>query len=190
MCKATQLILALALVISSTACERPREDTAQPAGTAPAGERATGTSGTDNGNAQTFVNDLATGNMSEIELGKLAQDKASSPDIKAFGEMLVRDHSKALDALKQAAATENLQVPAVVTEKKRELRDRLSLLSGNEFDREFMNAMVEAHEQTVEKLEDRADDNRDALQQFAATVLPTVKQHLEQAKQIREKLTT
>jgi putative membrane protein len=78
----------------------------------------------------------------------------------------------------------------MVPEKKRELRDRLSMLSGNEFDREFMDAMVEAHEQTVKKLEDRADDSPDPLQQFAATVLPTVQQHLEQAKEIRAKLTT
>jgi putative membrane protein len=190
MCKATQLILALALVISSTACERPREDTAQPAGTTPAGERPTGTSGTDSDDAQKFVNDLAAGNLSEIELGTLAQEKASSPEVKALGEMLVRDHTKALDALKQAAAEKTLQVPTMVPEKKRELRDRLSMLSGNEFDREFMDAMVEAHEQTVKKLEDRADDSSDPLQQFAATVLPTVQHHLEQAKEIRAKLTT
>ena len=136
------------------------------------------------------MNDLAAGNLSEIELGTLAQEKASSPEVKAFGEMLVRDHTKALDSLKQAAAEKTLQVPTMVPEKKRELRDRLSMLSGNEFDREFMDAMVEAHEQTVTKLEDRADDSPDPLQQFAATVLPTVQQHLEQAKEIRAKLTT
>jgi putative membrane protein len=190
MCKATQLILALTFVVSSTACDRPREDTAQPAGTSPAGERPTGTSGTENGDAQKFVNDLGAGNMSEIELGKLAQEKAASPDVKTFGEMLVRDHTKALDALKEAATQQNLQVPAMVPEKKRELRDRLSMLSGHEFDREFMDAMIEAHGQTVEKLEDRADDTPDALQQFATTVLPTVQQHLDQAKKIRAKLTT
>ena len=136
------------------------------------------------------MNDLAAGNLSEIELGTLAQEKASSPEVKAFGEMLVRDRTKALDSLKQAAAEKTLQVPTMVPEKKRELRDRLSMLSGNEFDREFMDAMVEAHEQTVKKLEDRADDSPDPLQQFAATVLPTVQQHLEQAKEIRAKLTT
>jgi putative membrane protein len=189
MCKATQLILALAVVVSAAACDRPREDTAQPAATTPAGDRPTGTSGTDSGDQQ-FVNDLAAGNMSEIELGKLAQENAGSPEVKSFGEMLVRDHTKALEALKQAAAQENLQVPAMVTEKHRELRDRLSMQSGAEFDRAFMDAMVAAHEATVEKLEDRADDNPDALQQFASTVLPTVKQHLEQAKPIRDKLTT
>lgn len=189
MCKATQLILAIALALSAAACERPREDTAQPAGTTPAGEaRPTGTAGTDD--AQQFVNDLAAGNMSEIELGKLVQEKATSPEMKSFGERLVRDHSTALDALKEAASQMNLQVPAMVTEKHRELRDRLSMLSGNEFDRAFMSAMVEAHETTVEKLEDKADDDPDALQKFAVTVLPTVQQHLEQAKQIRDKLTT
>jgi putative membrane protein len=188
MCKATQLILALAVAASSTACERTR-DTAQPAGTPPAAERPTGTAGTESADAQEFVNALGAGNMSEIDLGKLAQQKATSPDVKAFGEMLVTDHTKALDALKQAAAEQNLRVPAMVTEKQRELRDRLSLLSGAEFDREFMSTMVTAHEATVKKLEDKADDTPDALQTFAVTVMPTVKQHLEKAKQINAKLT-
>jgi len=126
--------------------------------------------------------------MIEIDLGRLAQQKAASPDVKAFGEMLVRDHTKALDALKQAAAQQNLQVPAMVNEKHRELRDRLSMLTGSEFDRAYINAMVDAHEATVKKLEDRKDAGVDALQQFASTILPTVQQHLEQAKQIRDKL--
>jgi putative membrane protein len=188
MCKATQLILACAVAVSAVACDRPREETAQPAGTAPAGDaRPTGTSGTDN-DAQQFVNDLTAGNLSEIELGTLAQEKAASPEVKAFAEMLVRDHTQALDALKQAAAQQSLQVPTMVNEQKRELRDRLSLLSGGEFDRQFMTAMVDAHEATVRKLEDRKDDSPDALQQFATTVLPTVERHLAQARQIKDKL--
>jgi len=134
------------------------------------------------------VNDLGSGNMTEIDLGRLAQQKAASAEVKAFGEMLVRDHTKALDALKQAAAQQDLQVPAMVNEKHRELRDRLSMLTGSEFDRAYINAMVDAHEATVKKLEDRKDAGVDALQQFASTILPTVQQHLEQAKQIRDKL--
>jgi putative membrane protein len=189
MCKRTQLILALAAAVSAAACERPAENTAPPAGTAPAGDaRPTGTSG-ESRDAQQFVNDLGSGNMTEIDLGRLAQQKAASPEVKAFGEMLVRDHTKALDALKQAATQQNLQVPAMVNEKHRELRDRLSILTGSEFDRAYIDAMVDAHEATVKKLEDRKDAGADALSQFASTILPTVQQHLEQAKQIRGKLT-
>jgi putative membrane protein len=188
--KATQLILALAIAVSAAACERPAENTAPPAGTAPAADaRPTGTSG-ESADAQQFVNDLGSGNMTEIDLGRLAQQKAVSLEVRAFGEMLVRDHTKALDALKQAAATQNLQVPAMVNEKHRELRDRLSMLTGSEFDREFIGAMIDAHEATVKKLEDRKDAGADALQQFASTILPTVQQHLEQAKQIRDRQTT
>lgn len=132
--------------------------------------------------------DLVSGNTTEIELGRQTQQKAASPDVKAFGEMMVRDHTKALDALKDAAARQNLQVPTMVNEKHRELRDRLSMLSGTEFDLEYMNAMVEAHQATLKKLEDKADDGNDALQKFASTTLPTVRQHLERAEQIRAQL--
>ena len=187
MSNATKLILALAVAVSAAACERPAENTAPPAGTAPAADdaRPTGTSG-ESADAQQFVNDLGSGNMTEIDLGQVAQQKGASPEVKAFGEMLVRDHTKALDALKEAAAQQNLQVPAMVNEKHRELRDRLSILTGSEFDRAYIDAMIEAHEATVEKLEDRK--GADALSQFASTILPTVQQHLEQAKQIRGKL--
>jgi putative membrane protein len=185
--KSRQLFFALALGATVVACERPASDTAGTPGTPPATARPAGTAG-EQGSPQQFVNDLVSGNTTEIELGRLAQQKAASPDVKAFGEMMVRDHSKALDALKQAAARQNLQGSAEINEQHRDLRERLSALTGNEFDREYMNAMVEAHEATVKKLEDKEDDAPDALQQFASTILPTVRQHLERARQIQEKV--
>jgi putative membrane protein len=187
--KPIQVILAIAVVLTAAAaCERPANEAAGTAGTSPAADaRPTGTAGDQRG-AQQFVNDLVSGNTTEIELGRQAQQKAASPDVKAFGEMMVRDHSKALDALKDAATRQNLQVPTMVNEKHRELRDRLSLLSGIEFDREYMDAMVEAHQATLKKLEDKADDVNDALQQFASTTLPTVQQHLDRARQIRDRM--
>jgi putative membrane protein len=190
MCKPIQLILALALAATAAACEHPASDgTAGTAGTSPAADaRPTGTSGDQSDNQ--FVKDLTSGNTTEVALGRVAQQKSASADVKAFGEMMVRDHTEALDALKQAAARQNIEVPAVVNEKHRDLRQRLAALTAKDFDREYMNAMVDAHEATVKKLKDRVDDGNDALSQFASTILPTVQHHLEQAKQIRDKLTS
>jgi putative membrane protein len=189
--KPRQLILAIAVATVAVACDRPANDRTPgaegTAGTPTADARPEGTSGEQN-DAQQFVTDLTSGNMTEIELGRIAQQKAPSPDVKAFGEMMVRDHTKALDALKQAAAKENLRVPAIVNAKHRELRERLSGLSGAEFAKEYMNAMVEAHQATVNKLEDIADDGPPALKEFASTILPTVRQHLERATEIRDKV--
>lgn len=182
-----QLILALAVTAAAVACERPAHDTVGTAGTAPDGARPTGTAG-DRRDAQQFTNDLGSGNMTEIELGRLAQQKAASPDVKAFGEMMVRDHTKALDALRQVADTQNLQVPAKIDEKNEELIDRLSAFSGGEFDREYMKAMVEKHEATLEKLEGKAADGSDPMQLFSSETLPTVRRHLEHAQQTLDRL--
>jgi putative membrane protein len=186
------LILTLAVAIGAAACERPANEQSA-AGTAPAPSEprdpgAVGTAG-EAADAQQTVNDLVSGNMTEVELGRLAQQKAASPDVKAFGEMMERDHGKALDALKAAAQKQNLRVPAVVNEKHRELRDRLSMLSGAEFDREFMKSMVEAHQATLQKL-DKLKDGSEPLNQFAATIQPTVQQHLERARQINGRLSS
>jgi putative membrane protein len=190
--RSRQLILAIAVAAMAVACDRPASDRTSgaegTAGTTPAADtRPEGTSG-EQSDAQQFVTDLGSGNLNEIELGRIAQQKASSPDVKAFGEMMVRDHTKALDALKEAAAKENLRVPAIVNEKHRELRERLSALSGAEFDKEYMNAMVEAHQATVKKLEDMSGDRPAALKEFASTILPTVRQHLDRATQVRDRV--
>lgn len=64
-----------------------------------------------------FVRDAAQGGMAEVELGKLATEKASSDDVKKFGQRMVDDHSKANEELKQVANSEGVQLPAKLNAK-------------------------------------------------------------------------
>jgi len=104
-----------------------------------------------------FVNDMAMGGLGEIELGKLAAQRGLSADVKRFGQMMVDDHTKAGDALKQTASRFDIAWPTAVTDKQRDLQEKLSKLQGAYFDKEYMKAMVDDHSDDVDKLESRVD---------------------------------
>ena len=106
--------------------------------------------------AQGFINDLTIAGMAEVQLGMIAEQKAANPDVQAFGQMMVTDHTQAGNELKAVASQLNVQPPTQLDSKHKELVDRLSKLQGAEFDREYMSAMVTGHEDVLGKLKARA----------------------------------
>jgi predicted outer membrane protein len=152
-----------------------------------------------------WVQDRLVGGMTEVKLGEMASQKAQSADVKAFGRMMVQDHTKAGEQLKQLASTGNITPPADLDDDHRDKVERLSKLTGAEFDREYINQMVDDHEATVNALEDRLDKEGDddnprytaktsddqfenQVNQWAAKTIPTVRKHLERAKQLDQKM--
>jgi putative membrane protein len=107
--------------------------------------------------AQGFLNEMSIANLAEVQLGKMANEKASNADVKAFGQMMVKDHTQANDELKQIASQLKIQQPAQLDQKHKDLSDKLSKLQGAEFDREYVNAMVQGHQEVLGKLRARAD---------------------------------
>jgi len=134
----------------------------QPRSPTPSGDRTPSQRPADPGpaaraDAQGFINDLTIANLAEVQLGKMASEKGSNADVKAFGQMMVQDHTQANDELKQVASQLKVQSPAQVDQKHKDLADKLSKLSGAEFDREYINAMVMGHEEVLGKLRARAE---------------------------------
>jgi putative membrane protein len=147
-----------------------------------------GTNTTLDNNTRDFVVEAASGGMMEVELGQLAQQKATSQRVKDFGAMMVRDHSKANEELK-AVVSGKLDVPATMQEKHQghisDLRDK----TGTEFDRAYIKMMVDDHERDIKKFEDISKSSKDpAIVNFANNTLPTLKTHLSEAKSIRDEL--
>jgi len=135
------------------------------------------------------MNDAAPGGMAEVELGKLAAEKAQNAEVKAFGQKMIADHSKAGEELKQLAAQKKVMLPPDVLPTHKELMEKLSKLSGADFDREYVKAMVEAHEKDVTAFESVAKGATDAdVKAFAAKTLPTLKMHLEMVKGMADKM--
>ena len=136
-----------------------------------------------------FMTTAAESGMAEVQLGQLAQQKAQNADVKQFAQRMVTDHTKANNELKQLAQKENVTLPTDLNAKHKELMSRLQGLSGAEFDREYMKAQVDDHEKAVSLFQSQADkgDNAQA-KAFASKTLPTLKQHLEMARDINGKL--
>ena len=127
----------------------------------PANGGAVGTAGIEDHNVSSgdkdFVNDLAIAGTAEVELGRMAAERAVNPDVKKFGQMMVDDHTKASDELTQVATQHNIPVPTDLDDKHRDLRDKLAKLQGADFDKEYMDAMVDGHDNVLGKLRSRVD---------------------------------
>ncbi len=136
-----------------------------------------------------FMNDAAPGGMAEVELGKMAASKAQNAEVKAFGQKMVEDHSKAGEELKQLAAQKKVMLPPDVLPAHKQLMEKLSKLSGADFDKEYVAAMVEAHEKDVAAFENVSKTAADAdVKAFATKTLPTLKMHLEMIKAMADKM--
>ena len=138
---------------------------------------------------QAFLAAAAVGGMAEVELGQLAEDKASNDAVKAFGAQMVTDHGKANRDLQALAQQEKVELPTKLDAKNTALRDRLAKLSGSAFDRAYMSAMVEDHEQDVAEFSAVAKSSTDpGVKDFAARTLPVLEGHLKMAKGVQSSL--
>jgi putative membrane protein len=136
--------------------------------------------------ALTFIKTAASSNVMEIEIGKLAQQKAQSQRVKKFGAMMVNDHTKASDELKALASEKNVVVNySLKPEHKKHIAD-LQKLSGATFDKHYIQMMLSAHTTDIQLFEQFGADNRDkAVNNFATKTLPILKMHLDSAKSIQ-----
>ena len=139
--------------------------------------------------AQGFATRAAQGGMAEVELGRHASQKAQNAEVKKFAQMMVQDHTNANTELKSLAGKKNITLPTALDAEHKAVMDKLQGLSGAEFDKAYMDAMVEDHEKTVDLFQAQADDGADAdMKAFAAKTLPKLKQHLEMAEKINGNL--
>jgi putative membrane protein len=134
-----------------------------------------------------FAKKAAQGGMAEVKMGQLAQDKGTANSVKKFGQRMVEDHSKAGDELKQKAAKENITLPNDMNAKDKATYDSLSKLSGAAFDRAYARDMVKDHEEDIAEFNKEANGGQDAaIKDFASQKLPTLQDHLKQAKEMRQ----
>jgi putative membrane protein len=136
-----------------------------------------------------FVEKAAMGGMAEVQLGQLAQQKASSDQVKQFGARMVQDHGKANADLKQVASDKGIQLPTSLDKKHEAAMQRLQKLSGAEFDRAYMKHMVGDHKKDVSEFEKEAKSGKDtAIKGFADKTLPTLQEHLKLAQSVDDAL--
>jgi putative membrane protein len=136
-----------------------------------------------------FLVDATDGGMAEVQLGEMAAQKASHPRVKAFGTLMVQDHSMANDKVKSLAGQRNVTLPdSVSNENKRDIDD-LAEKTGNDFDKAFMRKMVNDHESTINLFEKASDKVSDPeVKTFVDNTLPKLRMHLDSARAIQKML--
>ena len=142
-----------------------------------------------NAGDEQFMKEAATGGLAEAELGRLAARKAKNAQVRAFGNRMVRDHSKANLQLKALARRKHVVLPTMPAEEQKTEKANLSKLSGADFDREYMRLMVEDHDKDVSAFQQKSGDAGDAdLKAWVTKTLPTLQEHQRMAHEIQGKL--
>jgi putative membrane protein len=138
---------------------------------------------------QDFAKDAAAGGMMEVQLGNIAQKNSSTKAIQDFGKMMVDDHSKINDNLKDLASKKNVALPSTVTEKQQKDIDKLSKETGTEFDKDYVSMMVNDHKDDIAAFKKAGDKMKDAdFKDFVIKNLPTLQKHLDAIQAIKKKM--
>lgn len=133
----------------------------------------------------TFFKHAAEGGISEVEAGKLAQDKGNSQAVKDFGAMMVKDHSAANDKLASIASSEGVSLPKTSGASQMASKTKLEAMSGDSFDKAYIKNQVKAHEDTVALFKKEIASGGDAqAKSFASETLPTIQAHLTKIRKI------
>jgi predicted outer membrane protein len=154
-----------------------------------------------------FINEMTIVGLTEVRLGQMAAERGARADVKAFGQVMVKDHSAANAELAQVAAEMKIVPPTDIDKKHGELVERLAKLSGAEFDRAYIMAMVEGHQAAAAQLREwttasrplgpppagdpkaadlaRGGPNEERLTEWAIRALPIVEKHLDRARALQ-----
>ncbi len=141
------------------------------------------------GTMNEFVTKASEGGMMEVAMGKLAETNGGSPDIKEYGKMLEKDHGMDNADLQGIAVAERIQMsPGLKEDQTRYLKD-LEAKRGANFDKTFIDMMIEDHTKDIEEFKAAAANNEnEKVRAFAAKTLPVLQKHLDKAREIKGKM--
>jgi putative membrane protein len=131
-----------------------------------------------------FLYNALRGNNAEIVLGNLAADRGRSQGVRDFGRKLVADHTQARSEVLDVGRRFGIRPNRDIKPEAREMRDHLASLRGREFDRQFIDHMVEDHRKDVDEFRDEAREHHGAVSDLAARQLPTLREHLRIARSL------
>lgn len=134
-----------------------------------------------------FVRKAAMLDLFEVEAGKIASEKGQSDTVKQYGQHMVEAHGKTAGALKGIVEAEKLDLalPGRLSKRYHTMIEALNKAKPEDFDRTYAEQQVKAHKRAADLFDDYAEDGDNAaLKEFAANVLPTIKEHLQQAEKL------
>ena len=130
---------------------------------------------------KSFMKEAAKGGMMEVEMGKMAEQKGKSADVKKFGSTMVTDHSKANNELMGIAKKKGVDLSKE--------KPTMKKLNDANFDKEYIDAMVKDHEEDLAAFQKEAKNGSDAdVKAFASKTSAVIQKHLNMAKADQAKM--
>lgn len=138
-------------------------------------------------NDKNFVRSAVEGGNAEVVLGQLAVQKASSEDVRQFGEKMIADHKRLGDQISDVAHAEGMRPPAGTTARDKALEAKLKTLSGPAFDKAYIAAMVKDHRADLDAFNKEANRGNDtAIKDAASRGALLIGQHLKLAEELAQ----
>ena len=188
------LLLAGCTALTFAGCQSGKKDSTAKADSANATTDSTekthpNTNIATSGDDDKFAVDAANGGMAEVVLGELAQQKTKNDDVRNFAQMMVMDHSKANEELKKIAADKKITLPDSINNEESKLKAELAAESGTDFDKAYVNAMVDDHKKDIKDFQEAANKVKyPAMQAFIKNTLPVLQKHLDAIEKIQGKM--
>jgi putative membrane protein len=133
---------------------------------------------------KSFVEKAAKSGMEEVSISQIATERSSNPQVKEFATMMVTDHTAANSELSTLASAKGITLPA-----KDQPPRKWQKKDAKDFDKDYIDKMVDDHEEAVKDFTKEANDGKDTeIQAFARTTLPKLQHHLEQAKDLKRQM--
>jgi putative membrane protein len=130
-----------------------------------------------------FVVNTADAGMTEIQAGQLAEQQGVAKDVKAYGAMMVKDHTAAADKLKAIAAAKNVTLPVALSPDAQNTINDLQKKQGKDFDKAYIDQMISDHKKVISAFESESKNGSDAdIRGFADSTLHTLRHHLDEAE--------
>ena len=129
---------------------------------------------------QQFLQHAASDGLAEVQLGQMAAERATNPEVQRFGQRMVTDHTKANQELMALAQFKNISIAKEIDQQHQKTADALAQKQGTDFDRAYMRDMVTDHEKAVQLFSTAAKEGEDAdIKAFASKTLPVTSRRVE-----------
>jgi putative membrane protein len=134
-----------------------------------------------------FILAAAQGGMTEVKLGEVAARQGTRDDVKAFGQLMVKDHTAINDNLKALAAQKSVALPDGLDAKHQGMVDKMTALTGSEFDDAYIAGMIKGHKLDAKAFKAESASTQDAnVKSFVDKSIPTVEEHLQRIKAMKK----
>ncbi|WP_325640238.1 DUF4142 domain-containing protein [Chitinophaga sp.] len=136
-----------------------------------------------------FLVEAASGGMTAVQLGQLAQTNSLNREIKAFGDMMIKDHRKSREKLSTLATSKNMVLPDSISGHQQKIKERLGRKKGEAFDRAYISFVIDDHKKDIRAFRRAAENAADPeIRAFAMDQLPLLNWQLDTARNLQKKM--